>query len=169
MSNATVTYRISPAFFAEYCYFSLFRIKNYRLARTVALVAAASAGLLVALAGAVIYQNMTVILLGGAIALVTVMIPFTQKKYIKSRYKLVYGKTLTVYTASFTKNGTFTISAGDITEKYGKQDIKNVYRIRGGFVVSTSNKATFLVPSADTLPDLDWFKQTYGSRFKNCI
>ncbi len=167
MNTATVNYRISPALFAEYCYFSLFKIKNYRLARTMSLVAVTVAGLLTALVG-VLYKDMNITFLGGAIVLVTVMVPFVQKKYIKSRYKLVYGKTLTVYTASFTKNGTFTISAGEITEKYGKNDIKCIYYIRGGYAVSTTNKATFLVPFADTLPDKEWFKNVYGNKFKVC-
>ena len=167
MNTATVNYRISPALFAEYCYFSLFKIKNYRLARTMSLVAVTVAGLLTALVG-VLYKDMRITFLGGAIVLVTVMVPFVQKKYIKSRYKLVYGKTLTVYTASFTKNGTFTISAGDVTEKYGKNDIKCIYYIRGGYAVSTTNKATFLVPLSENLPDMEWFKNVYGNKFKVC-
>ena len=168
MSDFSVTYRISPAFFAEYCYFSLFKFKNYRLARTISLVALTVAGLLTALVG-IIYKNMNIIFLGGAIVLITVMIPFTQKKYIKSRYKLVYGKSLTQYTATFGKKGSFTISAGEITEKYEKKDINCIYYIRGGYAVSTSNKATFLVPYGEDLPDTEWFGKTYGSRFKNCI
>ncbi len=167
MSTASVTYRISPSLFAEYCYFSLFRIKNYRLARTISLVAVTVAGLLTALVG-ILYKDMNITFLGGAIVLVTVMVPFVQKKYIKSRYKLVYGKSLTVYTASFAKNGTFTISAGEITEKYENNDIKCVYYIRGGYAVSTTNKATFLVPFADTLPEKEWFKNVYGNKFKVC-
>ena len=167
MTDRSVTYRISPALFAEYCYFSLFRMKNYRLARTIGLVAVTVAGLLTALVG-LLYKDMRITFLGGAIVLVTVMVPFVQKKYIKSRYKLVYGKTLTVYTASFTKNGTFTISAGEITEKYGKNDIKCIYYIRGGYAVSTANKATFLVPLSENLPDMEWFKKTYGNKFKIC-
>ena len=167
MTDRSVTYRISPALFAEYCYFSLFRMKNYRLARTIGLVAVTVAGLLTALVG-LLYKDMRITFLGGAIVLVTVMVPFVQKKYIKSRYKLVYGKTLTVYTASFTKNGTFTISAGEITEKYGKNDIKCIYYIRGGYAVSTANKATFLVPLAETRPDKEWFKKVYGNKFKIC-
>ncbi len=167
MTENSVTYRISPALFAEYCYFSLFKTKNYRLLRTVSLVAVTVAGLLTALVG-LLYKDMNITFLGGAVVLVTVMVPFVQKKYIKSRYKLVYGKNLTQYTATFAKGGAFTISAGEITEKYTKNDIKCVYCIRGGYAVSTANKATFLVPLADTLPDREWFKKTYGNKFKVC-
>ena len=133
----------------------------------ISLVAVTVAGLLTALVG-ILYKDMNITFLGGAIVLVTVMVPFVQKKYIKSRYKLVYGKSLTVYTASFTKNGTFTISAGEVTEKYENNDIKCVYYIRGGYAVSTTNKATFLVPLADTTPDKEWFKNVYGNKFKVC-
>lgn len=167
MKENSVTYRISPALFAEYCYFSIFPIRNYHLARKLSLAVLAVAGLLTAIVG-FLYQKMNIAILGGIIVLVTVMIPFVQKKYIKSRYKLVYGKTLTQYTASFTKNGTFTISADDITEKYGRQDITNVYYIHGGYAVRTANKGTFLVPAVNTLPPLDWFRQTYGNKFKKC-
>ena len=33
---------------------------------------------------------------------------------------------------------------------------------------TVANKATFLVPLADTLPDMEWFKKTYGNKFKVC-
>ncbi len=167
MKEYSVTYRISPALFAEYCYFSLFRIKNYQLARKIGLAALAVAGVLTAVVG-FLYRSADIAMLGGIIALITVMIPFVQKKYIKSRYKLVYGKTLTTYTASFTKNGTFIISADDITEKYTKQDITAVYLIRGGLAVRTANKGTFIMPYATTLPEISWFRTTYGNKFKKC-
>lgn len=167
MKDSSVTYRISPALFAEYCYFTPIRVRNYRLARTLCIVALCIAGIITAIWGFA-YGKSEITIIGAIIVLCSVMISFVQKKYIKSRYNMVYGRNMITYTASFTKNGTFTISAGDITEKYGRQDIKNVYYIRGGFAIRTENKATFLVPAVNTLPDFDWFKQTYGSKFKKC-
>lgn len=167
MKEYSVTYRISPALFAEYCYFSLFRMKYYRVARSLGLAALACAGIITAVLG-FLYKDMNIAIFGAVITLITVMIPFVQKKFIKSRYKLVYGKELTKYTASFGNSGGFTLSAGEITEKYGKQDITVIYLIKGGYAVNT-NRGTFLVPLADTLPDIEWFKKTYGKKFKKCI
>ena len=56
----------------------------------------------------------------------------------------------------------------EITEKYGKNDIKCIYYIKGGYAVSTANKATFLVPLSENLPETEWFRKTYGNKFKVC-
>lgn len=167
MKSGEVTYRISPALFAEYCYFSTFRCKNYRLLRTLCLVALAAAGVICAVYGFA-YGKTEITVLGGIIVLVSVMLSFVQKKYIKSRYRLVYGGNMVTYTASFTKNGTFIISAGEITEKYAKSEIVKIYRFFGGFAVKTANGGDFLVPAVDVLPDIEWFKNIYGAKLKIC-
>ncbi len=168
MNSGSVTYRISPALFAEYCYFTPFRRKGYHAARKVAVALIAAAGILAAIWGFISAQK-TVTVLGFAVAIAAIMVPFVQKKYILGRYKTVYGKKMTTYTAEFTKNGTFIISAEEIKEKYSKQDIEKIYYIKGGYAVRTGNKAVFLVPAVNTLPLPTWFAKTYGNKFKVCI